>query len=296
MPRTAAKERGPRALHQRDRVRGFRRDRERARLDAPCIEQVADQAAHVIGLLDDQAVELSHLCRVQRRRLLQKCHCRALDGGQRLAQFVAHQAQELGPQPFDLVKRRQVLNRHHHRAHGVAFGRDRRGIYQRPDAAPVRHRECHLLGPQRLAAAELLREREFAQGHLMPVGAAEGQHLQKLLGRTARHAQALHDSPHLAVERHGTAALRIENHDSHRRGFDQGLEVSACAPLAPEGARVGDRRRGLRGEKLQHLLVPVGEGLAVRLPGKEEVTKIGTPVAHRHAQEGPGNRPRGVYA
>ena len=82
-----------RALHQVGHLRGLGCDRERARLDAPGIEQIADQAAHVVGLLDDEAVELAHLGRVERRRLLHQRHRRALDGGERLAQLVAHQAQ-----------------------------------------------------------------------------------------------------------------------------------------------------------------------------------------------------------
>ena len=60
----AAHERGPRAFHQVGHLRGLGRDRERARLDAPRVQQVADQPAHVSGLLDDDAVELAHLGRL----------------------------------------------------------------------------------------------------------------------------------------------------------------------------------------------------------------------------------------
>lgn len=41
------------------------RDQKGARIDAPRLQQVADQAAHVLGLLDDDAVELVHLRRIE---------------------------------------------------------------------------------------------------------------------------------------------------------------------------------------------------------------------------------------
>ena len=124
---------------------------------------------------------------------------RALDRDQGLAQFVAHQAQELGPQPFDLVERREVLDGDHHRADGVAVGADWRGVDQHPGAAPVRHREYHLLRAHRLAATDYLLDGEPAQAHLAAVGAAHRHHLQELLGRLARPPQALRDTPRLAV-------------------------------------------------------------------------------------------------
>ena len=289
----AAEERAPRALHQLGHLRRLGRDRERARLDAPGVEQVADEPAHVVGLLDDEAVELAHLRRVEPRRLVEQRHRRALDGGERRAKLVAHQAQKLGAQPLHLVERRKVLHGHHHRADGVAFGGDGRRVDQRPDAAPVRHREHHFLGAHRLAAVELLGEGELAQRHLAPVGAAKRQHLKELPGRMAGRAQALHDAPRLAVERHRLAALRIEHHHPHRRGLDQGLEVGPRAPLAAVGARVGDRRRGLGCEQRQHLLVLVGERFPVGLLGEEEVADIDAPVVQQRALGRCGRSSRG---
>ena len=119
VPTAAADEGIPRPLHQLGQLRGLRRDRERARVDAARIEKVADQAPHVARLRDDDAVELAHLGRVERRRVLQQRRRRAPDGGQRRAQLVAHQAQELRPQPLDLVERRQVLNGDHQRGDGA---------------------------------------------------------------------------------------------------------------------------------------------------------------------------------
>ena len=213
--------------------------------------------------------------------------------GSRLAQLVAHQAEELGPQPLDLVERRQVLQGHHHRPHGAAFGADRRGVDQRPDAAPVGDREHDLLGAHRLARAEQPRQRQLAERHLPPVGAAEGDRLQELLGRTAGRPQALDDPPRLAVERCQPAAPRLEDHDPDRRGLNEGREVGPRLPLAAVRAGVGDCRRGLGREQHQHLFVVVGERLAVGLLGEEEVADVGAAVAQRRALEGPREGPRG---
>ena len=65
VPPAATDEGVPRPLHQLGQLRGLRRDRERAGIDAAGIEKVADQAAHMAGLLEDDAVELAHLRRVE---------------------------------------------------------------------------------------------------------------------------------------------------------------------------------------------------------------------------------------
>ena len=79
----AAQERVPCPFHQGGHLRGLGRDRQRARLDAPRIEQIADEAAHVVGLLVDDAEELAGLGGVQLGRGRQHGRGRALDGGQR---------------------------------------------------------------------------------------------------------------------------------------------------------------------------------------------------------------------
>ena len=63
VPAAAAQEGVPGPLHQARDRRRFGGYRERPRVDAPDIEQVADQPAHVIGLLVDDAEELAHLGR-----------------------------------------------------------------------------------------------------------------------------------------------------------------------------------------------------------------------------------------
>ena len=141
----ASHEGAPCLLDQLGQPGGFRRDREHARVDAACIERVAYEGAHVVGLFGDDTVELAHLGRVE-HGVLQQRRRRALYGGERYAQLVAHQAQEVGAHLVNLVERSEVLQGHHDRGDGAAFVAGRRCIDERPDAAPVRHREHHLLG------------------------------------------------------------------------------------------------------------------------------------------------------
>ena len=132
------------------------------------------------------------------------------------------------------------------------------------------------------------RDGERAQGHIAAVGPAEGDHLQQLLRRAARRAQALDDAPRLAVERHRAAAPGIEHHHADRRGLDEGLEVGPRLALVAMRARVVDRRRCLTCEQEQDLLVLVGERGRALLLGEEEVADMDAPVAHRRALEGLG--------
>ncbi len=296
VPAAAAQERAARPLDQGGHVRGLGGDRERARVDAPRIEQVADEAAHVAGLFGDDAVELAHLGPIELGLLLEQRVRRALDRDQRGAQLVAHQAQELGPHPLDLVERRQVLHRHHHRFDRAAGRTDRGRVDQRPDAPPVGDRQHHLLGAHRLAIAELLRERELAQRHLTAVGAPAGDHLQELLGRAAGYPQALSDAPRLPVEPRRLSGLRVEDHDPDGRGLDQRFEVGPGALLVAVRAGVGDRGRSLGREQHQNLFVVVGELLAALLPGEEEVADVRAAVAHRRALARPREGRRGRHA
>ena len=88
VPAAAAQEGVPGPLHQgRDlhRLGGYR---ERARVDTPDVEQVADQGAHSVSLLVDDAEKLAHLGRVE-VRLSEHRGGRTFDGTQRRAQLVA---------------------------------------------------------------------------------------------------------------------------------------------------------------------------------------------------------------
>ena len=66
-------------FHQIHHRRRLGRDRERARVDAPRVEPIGDETAHLVRLLDDDAEELAHLGRVEPRRLLQQRDPRSLD-------------------------------------------------------------------------------------------------------------------------------------------------------------------------------------------------------------------------
>ena len=171
-------------------------------------------------------------------------------------------------------------------ATAAVLGMDRGGVDQRGDAAPVGGGEHDLLGAHRLGAAQHARERELAEGDLAPVGEAAGEDPEQVLGGAARHAQAVHDPPGLAVERDRVARPHVEHHDADRRGLDQRLEVGPGAALGAVGARIGDRGRGLRGEEHKDLLVLVGERLAALLLDEIEVADMDAAMAHRRALEG----------
>ena len=130
VPGAAGVERGARRLDQNGHAHRLRRDRQRARLDAPCIEEVADQPLHVVRLGVDDAEELQQLGRRQRGRGAERGGGRALDGGERGAQLVAHHAEELRPLPLDLLERGEVLERDHHRDGALAGRTDRRDVEQ----------------------------------------------------------------------------------------------------------------------------------------------------------------------
>ena len=149
----AAAEEGVAGLfHQVGDVGRLRGHREGAGVDPPGIQQVADQAAHVVGLVVDDAEELPHLGRVQVRRGVQHGGGRTLDGRQRRAQLVAHHAEELGAQAVQFLERREILHGHHHPLDGAADGADRRGVDQHGDAPAVGDRELDLLRAHGLAA------------------------------------------------------------------------------------------------------------------------------------------------
>ena len=291
MPGAAGEKRVARVVDQRAHLRGLGRDREHAGVDAPRIEQVADEPAHAVGLLVDDAKELLRLGRAVPRRGAEHRRRRALDGGERGAKLVAYHAEELRPHPVYLLERRQVLQGDHHRFDLAVVGLNRRCVDERGDAAPIGGREHDLLGPHRLGAAQRACEREAVERDLAPVPAPAGEDLQQFLGGAPRHAQALHDALRLAIERHHAAGPRIEHHDPDRRSLDQRLEIGACALLVAVGARVGDGARGLRGEQHQDLLVLARELLFSFLLDEVEVADMPASMAHRRALEGPRRQP-----
>ena len=137
VPGAAGEERRPRLVDQRAHLRGLGRDRERAGVDAPRIEQIPDEPAHAIRLLVDDAEELLRFRRTEASRGAEHRRRRALDRSKRGAKLVAHHAEELGPHPVELLDRRQVLQGDHHRFDLAVLGVDRRRVDERRDATPV---------------------------------------------------------------------------------------------------------------------------------------------------------------
>jgi len=103
--------------------------------DAPRIQQVADQALHLVGPPVDDADELARLGAIEIPRGVQKRRRRALDRGQRRAKLVAHHAEALDAKALEFLERRQILDRHHDRF-DLLVRADRRHVHQRPNAAP----------------------------------------------------------------------------------------------------------------------------------------------------------------
>ena len=283
--------RGP--VHQDRHGRGLGLDGERARLDAPRVQQVRDQATHVVGLPADDAEELHHLGLGRDRRGLKHGRGRALDGSERGAQFMTHHAEELRPLPLQLLERRQVLHGDDGRHDPSVLRTNRRHVDQRPDAPSVGHRQLDFRGAHRRRAAELPGQGKLVERDLPPVRVPARDHLEQLLRGVAGSAEALDDAPRLAVERDRMAGCGVEHRHADRRGLDQGLEVGPRPLHLAVRARVGDRRRRLRAEQHQDLLVLARERLRVVLVGQEEAAEMFAPVAHRgplHRLRAPGVR------
>ena len=203
---------------------------------------------------------------------------------------MAHHAQELGPQPLQLLQGRQVLDGNDHRPHLPLLRQDGSGVDQGGDAAPVRGPEDHLLGPHRLPGDQGLGQGQLPQGDLPPVGPPVGQHLQKLLRRPARLAQAADDASRLPVDGHRVSRPGVEDQHAHRRGVHQGLQVGPGPLLVAVAAGVGDDQGRLGGEHHQGLLVLGGE-LPILLADVDASDTLPT-VPERRRQEGQGRAHR----
>ena len=156
---------------------------------------------------------------------LQQGGGRALDRGQRRAQLVAHHAQELRAQAFELLDRREILHGDDHPLDGAVRGPDRGGVDQDRRVAPVGGREPDFLAAHRLAALQRVGQRGPGQVDLAAVCAPEGDDLQHLLGAVAGRAQPLDDALALPVDREHVAGRGVKDHDTDRHGVDQGVEV-----------------------------------------------------------------------
>ena len=182
-----------------------------------------------------------------------------LDGGQGRPQLVAHHAQELGPQPVQLLQRRHVLEGDDHRLDLSLLRADGGGVEQHGDAPAVGDADDDLLGPHRLARAERLCQGKLPQRDFPPVSAPEGQHVEELLRRLAGVCEAVDEPSPLPVEGHRDAGPGVEHHDAHRRGVDQRLKVGPGPLLLPVPPRIGDGHSRMGREHRQGLLVILRE-------------------------------------
>ena len=282
----AAQVRVPGLVHQRPNLRGQGRDRQLAGVDEARVQEVADEAPHVVRLLVDDPEELVQLGRVDRPRGAQHGGGRALDGGKRRTQLVAHHVQELRAEAVELLQRREVLHGDHHGGHRAVLGIDGRGVDQHRDAPPAGRREHDLLGAHGPRLLHLVRQRELVEGDLAPVAEPAGHALGKPLRGAVRRPEGFDDPVRLPVRRHRPAGAGVEYQNAHRGRLDQGLQIGPGAPLLLVGARVDDGGRRLGGEQLQHLLVRGGELGRVLLAGHEEVADLRAAVAHGRPLQG----------
>ena len=181
LPAAAADESIASLVNQADHPGRLWGNRQCAGPDAPCIQQIADQIAHVIGLLVNDAEELDHLRRVEVLGGAQHRGRRALDRGQWSAQLMAHHPKKLRSHSLDLPKRLKILHCDDHRHDLVLFATNRRGVDQHSHASAIRHRENNLFSPHRLCGAKLTRQGVLLQGDLPPVLEPAGDDLQLLL-------------------------------------------------------------------------------------------------------------------
>ena len=226
---------------------------------------------------------------IEVRAGLQQSGSRALDRGQRRAQLVAHHAEELRAQAFELLDRRQILHGDDDRRDSTVLGPDRRRVDQHRGVAPVRRREPDFLAAYRLGALQRAGQRGPGQIDLAAVGAPDNDDLQHLLRRVAGRAKPLDDALALLVDREHVAGRGIEDHHADRRGLDQGMEVGPRAfGLAVPGDIVGGSCRA-QGDLSQERLVVLGKRR--RLVGEKQVSGVGAAVTNRHSQKGPGESP-----
>ena len=252
--------RPPCLVHEIRNVRRPRVHRERAGVDAPGVQQIADEPLHAVDLLVDEPEELPRLRRIEARRSPERRRRRALDGDERGAKLVAHHLEELRALALELFERSEILHGDDHGDDRAVLGADRGRVEKGGDASPVRHGEHDLLGAHGLDVSQLRGERELFEAHLAPVGARAGKVLEELLGRLPGIAEAPHEALRFAVEREQSAGRGIEDRDADGGGLDKGLEVGPRALFGTVGASVRDGGRGLRGEEREDLLVFDGEG------------------------------------
>ena len=280
-----AQKRPPRLVHEIRNVRRLGVHRERAGVDAPGVQQIADEPLHAVDLLVDDPEELPYLRRIEARRRPERRRRRTLDGDERGAKLVTHNLEELRALALELFERGQILNGGDYGDDRAVLGPDRGRVEEGGDVSSVRHGEHDLLGAYGLGISKLLGEEEFVKADLAPVGTPAGKDLEALPGRLPGLAEIPHDALRFAVYREQFAGRGIEDHNADGRGLDKGLEVGPRALLCTVGTGVRDGGRGLSGKEYEDLLVFDGERLPALLLGKVEIADMRAPVPHGRSLE-----------
>ena len=159
-------------------------------------------------------------------------------------------------------------------------------VEQQRDAPPVGNADDHLLGPQHLAGAQRLHDRELPQRDHPPVGPPEGHRGEQVLGRLAGAEQAVDDPHGLPVQGLRGSRDGVEDHHAHRGGVYEGLEVGPGPPFLPVPASIGDGHGRLGGEEHQRLFVLPRELPAVLFMAQVDRADSNPPMADRSHQQG----------
>ena len=268
--------------------------RQGSSLDAGHVQQVVDQVSHVVGLVLDEAEELADFGRIQRHRRVPHRGRGALDRCERRPELVAHHRQELAPQPLEILQRRHVLQRGHHRHQLAVLGADRRGVDQGGHGGAVTALDHQFLSLHGLAVADRPHHRQLVVGDLGSVQAPAGEPPHILRRVACLRRRRADDASRLAVGHHHRARTDVHHQHPHRRRVDQSLEVGLGPLLIAVAAGVGDRHRRLCGEHRQGLLVLLGEHRVVVLLTDEDRSHMAVPHLDLGRQERPyvGPEPR----
>ena len=168
-PSASRQERRARRLEQCGHLRRLRRNRQRARVDAPGIQQVGNQTDHPVGLLVDDAEEGTGLRRCEVAHPAEHSSGRALDGSER--GFAARGSPCRGtPSAYGRALRAAPgpaasppQNPPHHLGKGIGVA-----LIKVATLLPSGVDSTISLGAHRLAAAESFGDRVFGERDLTP--------------------------------------------------------------------------------------------------------------------------------
>ena len=189
VPAATGNERGSRRVRQRDHPGAFRVHRQRARLDATGVEQVADQPLHVIGLPVDDPEELQHLLRGSAGEAPSTAAAEPLMAANGARSSWLTMPRNSARSRSSASSGSRSCQGHHQRDDVSALVADRCRVDERAHASPVGHRQLHLLGAHRRGVADRAGQSQLCHYHFAAVAEAAGQGLERLLRRRLRRQQ-----------------------------------------------------------------------------------------------------------